>query len=290
MSPSKDFSSFESVDARSAGTLGFMPRLLVLTTLPHRRPRGHRFERVNGRYSLLLEARRSVGLPYGIYPRLILVYLTTAAVRSKSPEIHLGATANNLARKLGLSTVSGPRGTAHRLEDQLNRLLCLRLDWQTSIGLHPISSGSKLVTAGGAAWLKPLRRLLPRRPTWRSHIVLGQDFFEEITRSAVPVDLRALRLLQRSPLALDLYVWLTYRMSYLRRPTLVPWEGLQAQLGADYARLRDFRRKALAHLTNVICVYPALRVRQTDSGLYLYPSRPHVPARPRRQARRTNRR
>jgi hypothetical protein len=166
----------------------------------------------------------------------------------------------------------------------------LRLDWQTSIGLHPISSGSKLVTAGGAAWLKPLRRLLPRRPTWRSHIVLGQDFFEEITRSAVPVDLRALRLLQRSPLALDLYVWLTYRMSYLRRPTLVPWEGLQAQLGADYARLRDFRRKALAHLTNVICVYPALRVRQTDSGLYLYPSRPHVPARPRRQARRTNRR
>ena len=104
MSPSKDFSSFESVDARSAGTLGFMPRLFVLTTLPHRRPESHRFERFNGRYSLGLDARLSVGLPYGIYPRLILAYLTTAAVRSKSPEIELGRTPSDFTRRLGLNT------------------------------------------------------------------------------------------------------------------------------------------------------------------------------------------
>ena len=152
----------------------------------------------------------------------------------------------------------------------------MRLDWQTSLGLAPRSSGSASVTAGGASWLKPLRQLLPGQSSWQPHIALGQDFFEEITRSAVPVDLRAIRQLQRSPLAIDLYVWLTYRMSYLRKPTLVPWAGLQAQCGSDYARSRDFRRRAQGHLEAVVRVYPAVRIGQTDSGLYLHPSPPHV--------------
>ncbi len=72
--------------------LAFMPRLFVLTTLPHRRPQGHRFERVNGWQSLRMEAPRRVGLWYGVYPRLLLMFITTEAVRNKSREIHLGAT------------------------------------------------------------------------------------------------------------------------------------------------------------------------------------------------------
>ncbi|MGB7488742.1 MAG: replication protein RepA [Thermoanaerobaculia bacterium] len=90
MSPAEGLFSVESVDAQTAGALGFMPRIMVLTTLPHRRPGSHRFERVNGRHTLQMCAPRRVGLPYGVYPRLILIYLTTAAVRSKSREIELG--------------------------------------------------------------------------------------------------------------------------------------------------------------------------------------------------------
>ena len=95
----------------------------------------------------------------------------------------------------------------------------------------------------------------------------------------VPVDLRAIRLLRSSPLAIDLYVWLTYRMSYLRRPTLVPWQGLENQFGADYTRPRDFRRRVLSHLESVLRVYPTVRVGATQSGLRLYRSSPHVQAR-----------
>ncbi len=82
-----------------------------------------------------------------------------------------------------------------------------------------------------------------------------------------------------SPLALDLYTWLTYRMSYLRKPTLVPWQGLQAQLGADYARPRDFRRAALARLEEVVGAYPELRIQRENEGLRLCPSPPHVRSR-----------
>ncbi len=241
--------SLESEDVLTAGTLGFMPRLFVLTTLPHSRPDSHRFERVNGRHSVGMSAPRRVGLPYGSYPRLLLAYFTTQAVRTKSPEIQLGATPNDLARKLGLSVISGPRGTAPRLQEQLCRLLSMRLEWKTSLDLAPRSAGTACVTAGAAWELNPLRRLFAIRPTWRSHVLLGQHFFAEITRSAVPVDLRAIGQLRRSPLAVDLYVWLTYRTSYLKKPTLVPWQGLQDQIGSDY-------------------------------GLYLHPSPPHVQFRP----------
>ena len=226
LTPAEDLPSLESEGALSAGALGFMPRILVLTTLPHRRHESHRFERVNGRHWLRMSAPRSVGLPFGSYPRLILAWLTTEAVRTRSPEIHLGATPNDLARKLGLSTISGPRGTVHRLEDQLHRLLSTRLDWKTTVSLQPTNSGSSFVSSYRASLLGLARDLLPRRPTWHSQVVLGQDFFQRIARSAVPVDLRAIGQLQRSPLAIDLYIWLTYRMSYLKKQTVVPWEGL----------------------------------------------------------------
>jgi hypothetical protein len=134
-----------------------MPRLLVLTTLPHRRPEVHRFERINGRHCLRMRAPRRVGLPYGSYPRLLLTFPTAEAVCTKSPEIYLGATPTDLALQLGLSTISGPRGTAQRLEDQLRRLLSTRLSWQTTVGLHPTSSGSGFVVSDCPSWLRPAR-------------------------------------------------------------------------------------------------------------------------------------
>jgi len=261
-------------------TIGFMPRILVLATLPHRRPKLHRIDRINGRFSLRMEASRSVGLPYGTYPRLVLAYLTTEALRTKSPEIHLGRTPNDFIRLLGLTPISGPRGTSKRLQEQLRRLRFTRLTWHTSIGLHPTDSGTGFVAADRPSLLKLARQRLSRHQVWSPRILLGQEVFEEITRSAVPVDLRAIHQLKGSPFAFDLYVWLTYRMSYLRKPTVVPWKGLKEQFGSGYARPRDFRRKALAHLAKVLRVYPKLRLGQSDTGLILYPSPPHVARRP----------
>ena len=73
---------------------------------------------------------------------------------------------------------------------------------------------------------------------------MGEPFFEEIVRGPVPIDTRALRALTRLPLAIDLYVWLTYRMSYLKEPTTVSWELLSLQTGAHYREVRQFRRRA----------------------------------------------
>jgi hypothetical protein len=113
----------EAVDARSAGQLGFRPRIFVQATLPHSRPTVNQFERVNGRDSLHLTAPPSIGLPFGSYPRLVLAWLTTEAVRTKTPEIRLGPPFSEFTYRLGLTPVTGKRGTVPRLRDQLHRLL-----------------------------------------------------------------------------------------------------------------------------------------------------------------------
>jgi hypothetical protein len=271
--------AIEAVDAKSAGEFGFMPRIFVQATLPHSRPATHEFERVNGRYSLHLGTPPSVGLPYGTYPRLVLAWLTTEAVRTKNSEIRLGATFSDFMYRLGLTPVTGKRGTVARLRDQLHRLFSTTIRWTYPDEARGRASGRGLVIAGEhQLWWSP--RDPSQQPSWRSRVVLGSEFFVEITRSSVPVDLRALRLLKRSPLALDIYVWLTYRMSYLRRPALIPWKSLQAQFGADYGRLRDFKRKFLSHLADVLHAYPAARLSDQATGLLLMPSPTHLPRAP----------
>ena len=260
--------------------MGFMARILVQATLPHRRPSTHDFRRVNGHFSLCMQAPPDIGLPYGSYPRLILAWLNTEALRTKSPELHLGPTFSSFIYKLDLTPVTGKRGTSRRLRDQLHRL------FSTSIRCTYSNEERGRVDGLGYAiarehhlWWSPHD---PAESTkWKSTVTLSADFFQEITTHAVPVDLRALRALKGSPLALDIYSWLTYRVSYLRRPTMVPWESLRAQFGSDYSRLRDFKRYFLTYLAAVLSVYPRARVRRHAHGLLLQPSPSHIPPRPR---------
>jgi hypothetical protein len=177
--------------------------------------------------------------------------------------------------RLGLTPVTGKRGTVSRLRDQLHRLFSTTIRWTYTDEGHGRASGRGYVIAGEHhLWWAP--RGPAQQPSWQSRVVLARELFDEATRCAVPVDLRALRLLKRSPLALDIYVWLTYRMSYLRRPCLIPWEALRSQFGAEYGRLTDFRGRLLRSLALVLRVYPRARVSEASRGLWLFASPPHV--------------
>ena len=73
---------------------------------------------------------------------------------------------------------------------------------------------------------------------WNSKIELGEKFFQrESSRNPVPIDLNTLRAMKRSPLGLDLYLWLTYRTFGLKRPLRLTWPLLYRQFGVDPARV-----------------------------------------------------
>jgi hypothetical protein len=75
----------------------------------------------------------------------------------------------------------------------------------------------------------------------------------------------------------------TYRMSYLRRRTEVPWEALRAQFGSNLADTKQgraqFRRDFDRNLREVVLVYRDANVEVSPGGVVLLPSRTHVPAR-----------
>ena len=52
----------------------------------------------------------------------------------------------------------------------------------------------------------------------------------------IPLDLHTLKAVKRSPLGLDLYLWLTYRTFALKRPLRLTWLKLYRQFGADPAK------------------------------------------------------
>ena len=87
------------MDALSAGALGFIPRILVLTTLPHRRPESHRFERVNGRHTL----RMSCASPYRFTLRLV------SAAASRLPDHASGSNQESPCRSGRHSKRSSPQ-------------------------------------------------------------------------------------------------------------------------------------------------------------------------------------
>ncbi|MCH6556231.1 MAG: phosphoenolpyruvate carboxylase, partial [Chloroflexi bacterium] len=77
-----------------------MARVLVQTTLPHRKQSGTEFVRTNGALTLTMLAPSSTGLPYGSIPRLLLAWLTTEAVRTKERKIVMGHSLSDFMREL----------------------------------------------------------------------------------------------------------------------------------------------------------------------------------------------
>ncbi len=271
----KEALAIEAEEAKHAGSIGFMARALTQATMPHRKLIDPFFVRENGNFSLAMLAHPSVGLPYGSLPRLLVSWVTTEAVRTKSPKLELGPSLSAFMAELGLAPTGGQWGSITRLKEQTERLFSCSV----SCRYHDEEGGASVGTGFTIAkeyrlWWHPKSPV--QAPLWKSTVTLSTDFFEGIVQNPVPVDMRALKALKRSPMALDIYCWLTYRLSYLRKPTEIPWSALQKQFGAEYGRERDFKSAFLEHLLAVLVIYPEAHVEDGERGLLLKPSKPHV--------------
>lgn len=269
--------ALEVEDAKEAGRLGFMARALVQATMPHSDPGTNEFERSNGYYRLTMLAPSKIGLPYGSYPRLLMAWLTTEAVRTKSNELILGNSLSEFMRGLGLLPTGGRWGTVSRVKDQMVRLFSTSISCVYDEG-HRTSLANVTTVSRADLWWDPLQP--EQAALWESKVILTTEFFNEITQSPVPLDMGVLKALSKSPMAVDIYVWASYRRSYAKRLTEIPWEGLQMQFGAGYgmdSRGRaDFKRNFLK-AANKVALYDAnLGLAEGEHGLILVPKRTHI--------------
>jgi Plasmid encoded RepA protein len=266
----------------------FAARQLVQATLPHREPQGvpPEWSRTNGNYTLSIRPgwrtdsktgkRQCIGYPYGSIPRLLLFWMTTEAVLTKSRKLPLGATLAEFMRELGLDpSRGGKRSDARRLQEQMERLFRATISFE----YYAVSDGRERsdwldmqVAAKGHLWwdLTDTNQL----HLSESYVELSEEFYQAITAHPVPADMRALRVLKQSPLALDLYAWVTYRahrVNQAAKPVIVTWRQLQQQLGADFSDNREFARKLKGALAKVLALYPHLRIEVVRGGLQIYP-------------------
>jgi len=272
--------AIEAEEAKQAGALGFMARALVQATLPHSKVEGNEFIRKNGIFKLTLLADSETGLPYGSIPRLLLAWISTEAIKTQNRQLMLGKTLSEFMEALDLMPTGGRWGSITRLKEQMQKLLscsisCTRTNsdnWAIK-NITPVSSAD--------LWWNPKQ---PNQTTmFESSLTLNEDFYREIIEHPIPIDLRALKALKRSPLAIDIYCWMTYRVSYLRKSINIPWAALQTQFGSSYPSTpqgtRNFKRHFLKELHKVCFVYAQLKVDENKSGLIIKPSNTHI-ARP----------
>ena len=120
----------------------FMARELVQCTLPHANPGNVPvWKRRNGNFTLgivpgvNIETGKSYGYPYGTIPRLLLFWMNTEAVKTKSRRLELGHNLSDFIRAVGPdpNTGGGVRSDARRLRNQMERLFRTIISFQVDI-------------------------------------------------------------------------------------------------------------------------------------------------------------
>ena len=274
----------ESEDPLSADEVTFMSSILVQATLPHSDPGDvEAWGRSNGDAQLYIQPGveksedgeyQKIGLPYGSYPRLLLVWMTSEVTRTGRRRLNFGESLSRFMKDLGLQVTGGEHGTIGRFQEQMRRLFTAR------IGMIWRESGHEKRQAALVAdeldlWWDPKE---PDQTTlWESSVQLSQPFFQALRDRPVPADRRILRRVKQSSLANDLYLWLTYRVSRLDEPLTLSWQQVHDQMGADYSRARDFAAKAREHLKEISVIWDDLQYETPRGRLRVYPSSPSVP-------------
>ena len=264
--------------------LTFQHSILCQTALPASRQADEvrRYTHRQGRALLELEAGRALNphtgqfedlpLPYGVKARLLLMHLNSEAVRRQSPIIPVEDTMTAFFRRLMGRTQDGRQ--SKMLKAQLSALAAAQFRIGVTNGEQALQIDTKVVGAFNLWFEKDDSQ----RVLWPSTLKLSLDYFESLTRFAVPLDERAIAALAHSAIALDVYCWLAQRLHRIpdSKPQLVPWPALHEQFGQGYGRLRKFREFFLAILPQIKAVYSAANFSIDERGMTLSHSTPPV--------------
>lgn len=276
-------------DIESGQQVGYTTRLLVQALFPYRNPTVDKIVSQSGRTRVTIYSPD--GLPYGKYPRLIMAYIITEAVKRYGQgmpdeiarRIPLGNSMNEFLAVMGVKSrgSGGARGTLGLLREQLRRLTGTTIRAEKAWSRDNREAGGNVQVA--SSWDLWFDHQPDQQTLEPSYLELTQQFYQEIVASKVPIDLDVLRGL-RKPRAMDIYVWLTLRRSRLDRPQQLDWEQLRLQFGASTphtsSAMRDFRREFRAAVADVLELWPDAGVTVDQKGLLMTPGEPSVPRKP----------
>lgn len=280
--------------------------ILIQCTLPHSDPKVRDWIKTNGNSSLIVssgidERGTAYGIPYGSFPRLVMAYIITEVIKNNDRRIHLSTHFGGFLKEIGYtSNHRGNGDKGRRIREQLMRLIMARITFQVREGTEEQGAvaGSNInVTSKYALWWD-FRQ--PEQPSlFDSFLDLSEEFYNAILSSPVPLRTDILKALRKSPLALDVYMWVSYRLFTLQNAgqeqVSLGYGRLQEQFGTGIAEenYRQFRRELKLAFAKVAQYWKSadgekqlLHYDLHEDGLTLYASPLLIPLPRRRIAER----
>jgi hypothetical protein len=203
-----------------------------------------------------------------------MIYLQTQSIRSGSREVQLGRSMRDWMGRMGLA-VGGE--TARALRDQARRISAchIRFFWSAMDGEgrrgDGFSNGS--IVRDGLFFREEVD---DQGTLFEDTVTLDEAFFAALRSHPVPLLESAIRQLKEKSLALDIYIWLAYRLHSLARPTKLSWPALFAQFGTGFRLARQFKPYFLESLGAALPAYPDARIDLETDGICMHPSRPPI--------------
>lgn len=216
-------------------------------------------------------------LPSGRIAREVLMYLVTSAWINRSPVIKISETWRGLLRDIG---IEASRNNVRAVQKQLRAILkmAIQVSHQGTMpdGTNFSTSQSYLVGSSEKLFFNRDGLLDDKH---QSVVRLSQEFYERIIAAPSPVHgvMHVLlsswrKIITENPhqaLAGDVFLWLTGRMSRVRRDTYIPWDDLMGQFGSSARQITKFRAQFRAALEIAAKEYFAPLGEDFDSTVYV---------------------
>lgn len=262
--------------------------VLALCSLPYtQQPLSKRdWERKNGKMSLKVFAGQLISpdngqwvdqpLPYGSRARLMLLHTCSQAILQKSATIEIADSLSGFIKSMGFAVTGGKNGTLNSFKQQINALAACTMRIGVWNGENAKTINTQPFTSIDV-WFptEPNQRML-----WPSTITFSQEFYQTLTKHALPVNVHAVRAFAGSPRKLDMLFWLGYRLNNLHKAVHIPWDALQEQWGTGYNRAANFRRDFAKEIAEIKEVFPKLPVKVGENGFTISPGTAEVLAIP----------
>jgi hypothetical protein len=264
------------VMADEENRLGITHAGFAMTSLPHKRIEEGFWKREGHRTTLLVESGRNrngslIGVPYGSIARLILLYLQTEAIRTGSPEVELGRSMKSWMGRMSLTT----GGKTYQLvTEQARRISACRLTFfsDRENGAEARHNGAFVQDAISLSGMSD-----ETQPSlWQDRVRLDPGFWHSLKEHPVPIREEAIKAIGARSLAIDVYIWLAYRLHSLSKSTPISWPAIHAQFGAGFRLVRQIKPTFTEALHLALAVYPESRVDIEKEGIVLHPSPPAV--------------
>ncbi|AYO75454.1 hypothetical protein EBF16_00085 (plasmid) [Sphingobium yanoikuyae] len=288
---------FDAAAARHEGRTApaFLNSALCAMSLPTGKPKGdEEFKpiiRQDNRLSMVITPKPrmvqapgggvelvNLGVPYGAYPRIILIKILTDAVMTKSRDVYLGGSFADMMRRFGYEGASrGKRGQTTGFLEQLDRLLAC--EWMIHWQENDAETQENAFAVNEVKLTHQYAGVNGPDGSFNRELRLSEVFYNHLQEHAIRFDMSAIYALKRNPTAIDLYTYLALRLNKIPvgKPVELDYTQLAAHMGnriKTTTKLRQTMRNAL-HL--VSGVYPEAQIEISDKKVRMHHSPQPLP-------------